>query len=95
MEEDREGSSINVDHNDEPMTDDNFTLSDGATLTQDEPETGISQMDAADIESELNNLLTIDDSIQYPPFTADPSINQEPAATSPIPNPRSSQNDGE
>ena len=98
MEEDREGSSINVDPSDEPMTDDNFTLSDGATLTQDEPETGISQMDAADIESELNNLLTIDDSIQYPPFYIqypDPSINQEPAATSPIPDPRSSQNDDE
>ena len=95
MEEDREGSSISVDPNDEPMTDDNFTLSDGATLTQDEPETGISQMDAAGIESELNNLLTIDDSIQYLPFVADPSINQEPAATSPIPDPRSSQNDDE
>ena len=95
MEEDREGSSTNVDPNDEPMTDDNFTLSDGATLTQDEPETGISQMDAADIESELNNLLTLDDSIQYPPFAADPSINQETAATSPIPDPRSSQNDDE
>ena len=95
IEEDREGSSINVDPNDEPMTDDNFTLSDGATLTQDEPETGISQMDAADIESELNNLLTIDDSIQYPPFAADPSTNQEPAATSSIPDPQSSQNDDE
>ena len=95
IEEDREGSSINVDPNDEPMTDDNFTLSDGATLTQDEPETGISQMDAADIESELNNLLTIDDSLQYPPFAADPSTNQEPAATSSISDPRSSQNDDE
>ena len=95
MEEDRESSSINVDPNDEPMTDDNFTLSDGTTPTQDEPETGISQLDAADIESELNNLLTIDDSTQYPPIVADPSANQEPAATSPNPDPRSSQNDDE
>ena len=61
MEEDQEGSPIAVDPNDEPMTDDNFILSDGATAAQDEPEAGISQMDAADIESELNNLLTIDD----------------------------------
>ena len=68
MEEDQESSSIVVDPNEEPMTDDNFTLSDGATPAQDEPETGISQMDAADIESELNNLLTIDESIQYPPW---------------------------
>ena len=95
MEEDREGSSINVDSNDEQLTDDNFTLSNGATLTQDELETGKSQMDAVDIEWEINNLLTIDDSIQYPPFAADPSMNQEPAATSPIPDPRSSQNDHE
>ena len=50
---------------------------------------------AADLESELNNFLTIEDSIQYPPFAADPSINQEPAATSPIPDPRSNQNDDE
>ena len=61
MEEDQENLSIATETHDEPMTDDNFTLSDGATPTQDEPETGISQMDAADIESELNNLLTIDD----------------------------------
>ena len=52
-------------------------------------------MDAADIESELNNLLTVGDSIQYPHFVADPSINQEPAATSSIADPRSSQNDDE
>ena len=47
---------------DESMIDDIFNLSGAATPTQDEPDTGISQMDAADIESELNNLLTIDDS---------------------------------
>ena len=60
MEEDQEGSPIIVDPNDEPMTDDNFILSDGATPAQDEPEAGISQMDSADIETELNNLLPID-----------------------------------
>ena len=47
---------------DEPMTDDNFTLSSAATTAQDEPDTGMSQMEAADVESELNNLLTIDGS---------------------------------
>ena len=35
MEEDREGSSINFDPNDEPMTDDNFYLSNGATLRRE------------------------------------------------------------
>ena len=34
---------------DEQMTDDNFSLSDGATLTQDELGTGKSQMDAVDM----------------------------------------------
>ena len=38
MEEDQEGSPIIVDPNDEPMTDDNFILSDGATSAQDESE---------------------------------------------------------
>ena len=61
MEEDQENLPVAIKPNDEPMTDDNFTLSDGATPVRDEPETGISQMNAADIESELNNLLTIDD----------------------------------
>ena len=53
MEEDQENSSIAAETHDKPMTDDNFILSDSATPTQDEPETGISQMDAVDIESEL------------------------------------------
>ena len=93
MEEDREGSSTIVDPNDEPMTDDNFTLSDGATPAQDEPEAAILQMDAADIESELNMLLTIDDSVQYPPFVADPSANPETAVTLSIPDPQPDQDD--
>ena len=93
MEEDEEDLSIAIDPHDEPMTDYNFTLSGGATPAQDEPETGISQMDAADIESELNNLLTIDDSVQYPPLVVDPSSNPEPAAISSIPDPQSNQND--
>ena len=62
------------------MTDDNFTLSDAATPVQDEPETGISHMDAADIESELNNLLTIDDASPAPSMVADPATAREPAA---------------
>ena len=39
MEEDQENLSIAVEPHDEPMTDDNFTLSDRATPIQDEPET--------------------------------------------------------
>ena len=66
---------------DEPMTDDNFTLSGAATPAQDEPDTGISQMEAADIELELNNLLTIDDSDPSPIMVADPVMNSQPAAT--------------
>ena len=91
MEEDQEGSSIIVDPNDEPMTDGKFILSDGAIPAQDDPEAGISQMDAADIESELKNLLTIDDSIQYPPLVADPSANPETAVTSSFPDPQPNQ----
>ena len=93
MEEDQKNLSIVTETPDEPMTDDNFTLSDSASHTQDEPETGISQMDAADIESELNNLLTIDDSIQYPPLVAESSINQESAVTSSVSDSQRSQND--
>ena len=66
---------------DEPMAEDNFTLSGAATPAQDEPDTGISQMEAADIESELNNLLTVDDPNPSPIMVADPVTNLEPAAT--------------
>ena len=48
----------------EPMTDNNFTLSEATTPVRDEAETNISNMEAADIESELNNLLTIDEEYQ-------------------------------
>ena len=65
----------------ESMTDDNFTLSGAATPAQDKPDTGISQMEAADIESELNNLLTIEDPNPSPTMLADPVTNLEPAAT--------------
>ena len=74
MEDNQENLSIAMGPPDESMTDDNFTLSDAATTAQDEPDTGMSQMDAADIESELN------DSGQYPPLAADHSANLEPAA---------------
>ena len=66
------------------MMDDNLTLSGAATPAQDPPDTGISEMDAADFDSELNNLLTIDDSGPYHSMVADPSTNLEPAATTPI-----------
>ena len=72
---------------DERMTDDNFnfTLSGAATPAQDEPDTGISQMEPAVIESELNNLLTIDDPNPSPIMVADPVTNLEPAATTSMP----------
>ena len=50
----------------EPMTDNYFTLSDAATPVRDEAETSISNMEAADIESELNNLLTMDEESSPP-----------------------------
>ena len=93
MEEDQENLSIAVEPHDEPMTDDNFSLSYGATHIRDEPETGISQMKAADIESELNNLLTIDESMQYPPLVAKPSTNQESVTTSSVTDSQPSEND--
>ena len=66
---------------DELMTDDIFTMSGAATPAQDETDTGISQMEAADIVSELNSLLTIDDQSPSPFMAADPIVNPEPAAT--------------
>ena len=77
----QEDASTTRPPSEEPMTDDNFTLSDAATPVQYEPETGISQMDAADIESELNKLLTIDDASPAPSMVADPASTQEPAAS--------------
>ena len=81
VEEMQEDALTSLPPPEEPMTDDNFTLSDAATLVQDEPETGISHMDAADIESELNNLLTIDDASPAPSMVADPATIREPAAS--------------
>ena len=63
------------------MTDDNFTRSGAATPAQDDPDTGISQMEAADIESELNNLLTIDDPNPSSIMVEHPVTNLEPVAT--------------
>ena len=80
MEDDQENPSITAGAPDEAMTDDNFTLSGAAAPAQDEPDMVMSQMDAADIDSELNNLLTIDDSSQKPPLVAEHSTNLEPAA---------------
>ena len=50
-------------------------------------------MDAAHIESELNNLLTIDDSMQYPPLVAESSTNQQSTVTSSVSDSQQSQND--
>ena len=80
MKDDQEHPSITTGPPDEAMTDDNFTLSGAVTPAQDEPDMGMTQMDAADIESELNNLLTIEDSSQYPPLVAEHSANLEPTA---------------
>ena len=56
MEYDQESLSIAMAPPDESMIDDNFTLSGAATPAKDNPDTGVSQMYAADNESELNNL---------------------------------------
>ena len=61
----------------EPMTDNNFTLSDATTPVRDEAETNISNMEAADIESELNNLLTIDEEYQNTVDTMGSAFMQE------------------
>ena len=66
------------------MTDDNFTLSGAATPAQNDPDTCVSQIEAADIESELNNLLSIDDPNPSPIMVADPVTNLEPAATTSV-----------
>ena len=58
----------------EPMTDNNFTLSDAATPVRDEAETSISNMEAADIESELNNLLTMDEESSPPSDAPDSAV---------------------
>ena len=63
------------------MTDDNFTLSGAATTAKDNSDMGISQMEAAGIESELNNHLTIDDQSSSSSTVADPNVNPAPAAT--------------
>ena len=80
MEDDQENPSTTTGPPDEAMTDDNLTLSGASTPAQDEPDMGMSQMDAADNESEQNNLITIDDSGQYPPLVAEHTANLEPAA---------------
>ena len=77
VEEMQEDVLTSLPPSEEPMTDDNFTLSDAATPVQDEPETGISHMDAADIVSEINILLTIDEASPTHSKIADP---REPAA---------------
>ena len=79
MEEVQEDAMTTLPPSEEPMTDNNLTLSDAATPVQDEPETGISHMDAADIESELNNLLTIDDASLDPSMVTDSATAQGPA----------------
>ena len=81
MEDVQEGSPVTVLPSEEQMTDDHFTLSDATTPAHDELDTSISQMDAADMETELNNLLTIDDPGPSSTMVADPATtNQEPAA---------------
>ena len=77
----QEDAATTLPPSEEPMTDDNFSLSDAATPVQDEPEAGISHMDTADIESELDNLLTIDDASPDPSMVTNSATAQEPAAS--------------
>ena len=79
--EDHHGNLFTDMPPDEPLTDDNFILSGAFTHVQGEPDTGISQMEAGDIESELNNFLTIDDPNLSPIMVADPRTTLELAAT--------------
>ena len=62
------------------LVSDYFTLSCAATPTQDEPDNGTSQLEAADIESELNNLLTIEDQSPSSITVTEPSADPEPLA---------------
>ena len=73
MEENEDTSTLILP--DESMTDDNFTMSGAATPVQDEPDTGSSQVEGADIESELNNLLAFDDQSPSPSMVADHTVN--------------------
>ena len=84
IEDHHENLSITMPHPDEAKIDEKFTLSGTATPAQDTPDTGIFQIDAADIELELNNLLTIDSPNPYPSMVADPTANLESAATTSI-----------
>ena len=63
------------------LVSDSFTLSGATTPAQDEPDNGIYQMEDADIESELNNLLTIDDQSPSPITVTEPSADPEPLVT--------------
>ena len=56
------------------MSYNNFTLSDAATPVRDEVETSISNMEAADIESEVNNLLTMDEESSPPSEAPDSAV---------------------
>ena len=84
MEEVQEEVLTAVPPTEEPMTDDNLMLSDAATPVRDESGTGISHIEAADIESELNNMLTINDENQSPSMVADPATTHEQAANTSI-----------
>ena len=70
-----------VTQSEDSLVIDNFTLSGAATPAQDEPDNAISQMEAADIESELNNLLTIDNRSPSPTMVTEPSLDPEPLVT--------------
>ena len=73
MEESEDTSTLILP--DESMTDDNFTMSGAATPVQDEPDTGSSQVEGADIESELNYLLAFDDQSPSPSMVAHHTVN--------------------
>ena len=56
-------------------------LSGAGTPVENRLSTEITQMEAADIESELNDLLTIEQQSPATSITTNPSVNPEPRAT--------------
>ena len=66
---------------DDSVFSDKFTLSGAGTPVKDKLSTEITQMEAADIESEFNDLLTIEQQSPASSITPSPSVNPEPRAT--------------
>ena len=65
---------------DASMVSDNFALSGATTPAQSGTGAAITQMEAADVESEFNNLFTIEQQSQSLSMMTDPSANPESEA---------------